>query len=97
MLLEAATYKTGVTHVKISEPEEFMLCKYFYSSTIQVSGADSGTRILDKDDYEWQADMHANYPSMIRVLTEKWPHLKPTPERIHGMASQRSVCPSGEV
>ena len=27
--------------------------------------------------------MHANYPSMIRVLTEKWPHLKPTPDQAH--------------
>ena len=55
-----------------------MLCTYFYNSTIQVSGADSETRIQDKNFFEWEADLHAKYPSMIRKLMSVWPQLKPT-------------------
>jgi hypothetical protein len=71
-------YKADVHRLKQTEAEEYMLCRYFYSSTIQVSGADTGTRIQDKPFYEWEADLHANYPSLIRRLAGEWPQLQPT-------------------
>ena len=64
-------YKAGVARCKQTEAEEYMLCTYFYKSTIQVSGADSETRIQDKNFYEWEADLHANYPSMISLETNE--------------------------
>ena len=76
-------YKAGVNRCKNTEAEEYMLYTYFYNSTIQVSGADTATRIQDKSYYEWEADMHANYPLMIRKLTGLWPNLKPMREDAH--------------
>ena len=53
--------------------------KHFYSrSTYQCSGAvQEKARIMDMEYYEWEAQLHAEWPTLLRELAAAHPHLVP--------------------
>jgi hypothetical protein len=67
------TYRSDVNRIKITKNEELVLQAFFIRSTHVASGAERTTRILGSTVWEWTAELHADYPMLLRSLCNKFP------------------------
>ena len=80
-LLGAKKYAEGMDRTSrniISEGEEIAMTTFFNRTTHQCSGADnSKARIMDTEYYEWEAQLNAQWPGILRELVALRPDLVP--------------------
>jgi hypothetical protein len=80
-LLGAQQYAEGMDRKSrniLCEGEEIAMTTFFNRTTHQCSGADnSRARIMDTEYYEWEAQLHAQWPGILRELVALRPDLVP--------------------
>jgi hypothetical protein len=76
--VEDASYAEHVTRDKINEVIDAAFKNFYERTTYQCSGAKTEqARIMDKPLYEWEAELAAMWPSLLREIAEERPQLVP--------------------
>jgi hypothetical protein len=79
----AACYAENVEREKVTEGMTHMFRTFFMDSTHQCSGADnSKARIMDKELFAWEGQLHAAWPGLLRALSKSHPELLPSMDDI---------------
>jgi hypothetical protein len=88
------SYAPNTTTSKISEAEESVMEKFFFRTTSVMSGATRQTRNLEMSQHEWEGEMYALWPQMLRIAVAENPELaeakKPLTKK-----EQKSGAPHG--